>query len=126
MGNRKVILISSFAILLCIFAFTDLQISNSLYEPTNKILVPMSRIVVGAHFASDVTVGVAISVTVFMCLKKFIWIDTKYLPLGLRRIVACKIRPSTSRLLAKRTRPSFGNFIVLPTIPIFPFVCLVV
>ncbi|EJS08413.1 MULTISPECIES: hypothetical protein [Bacillus] len=77
MGNRKVILISSFAILLCIFAFTDLQISNSLYEPTNKILVPMSRIVVGAHFASDVKVGVAISVTVFMCLKKFIWKDKK-------------------------------------------------
>ena len=41
------------------------------------IIVPMSRIVVGAHFASDVTVGVAISVTVFMCLKKFIWRDKK-------------------------------------------------
>ncbi|MGW6189796.1 phosphatase PAP2 family protein [Bacillus cereus] len=77
MKNRQVILIASFAILLCIFAFTDLQISNSLYEPTNKILVPMSRIVVGAHFASDVTVGVAISVTVFMCLKKIIWRDKK-------------------------------------------------
>ncbi|EEK73509.1 hypothetical protein bcere0007_20410 [Bacillus mycoides] len=37
----------------------------------------MSRIVVGAHFASDVTVGVAISVTVFMCLKKIIWRDKK-------------------------------------------------
>ena len=41
------------------------------------ILVPMSRIMVGAHFASDVTVGVAISVTVFMCLKKLIWKDKK-------------------------------------------------
>lgn len=41
------------------------------------IIVPMSRIVVGAHFASDVTVGVAISVTVFMCLKKIIWRDKK-------------------------------------------------
>jgi len=37
MKNRKVILIPVFAILLCIFAFTDLQISNSLYQPTNKI-----------------------------------------------------------------------------------------
>ncbi|EOO22932.1 hypothetical protein IGA_00133 [Bacillus cereus HuA3-9] len=37
MKNRKVMSIASFAILLCIFAFTDLQISNSLYEPTNKV-----------------------------------------------------------------------------------------
>ena len=41
------------------------------------ILVPMIRIMVGAHFASDVTVGVAISVTVFICLKKIIWRDKK-------------------------------------------------
>ncbi|MED0904146.1 phosphatase PAP2 family protein [Bacillus nitratireducens] len=39
------------------------------------IVVPISRIMVGAHFASDVTVGVAISVTVFMCLKKVVWRD---------------------------------------------------
>ncbi|MFE9078895.1 phosphatase PAP2 family protein [Bacillus mobilis] len=42
-----------------------------------KIVVPISRIIVGAHFASDVTVGVAISVTVFMCLKKIVWRDKK-------------------------------------------------
>ncbi|EJR55288.1 hypothetical protein IIM_01373 [Bacillus cereus VD107] len=41
------------------------------------IVVPISRIMVGAHFASDVTVGVAISVTVFMCLKKIILKDKK-------------------------------------------------
>ncbi|WP_242213038.1 phosphatase PAP2 family protein [Bacillus cereus group sp. BfR-BA-01383] len=37
------------------------------------ILVPVSRIMVGAHFASDVTVGVAISLIVFMTIKKYIW-----------------------------------------------------
>ncbi|EJV71581.1 hypothetical protein BWGOE13_31020 [Bacillus mycoides] len=44
MKNRKVIFISSFAILLCIFAFTDLQISHSLYEPTNKIALFLQAI----------------------------------------------------------------------------------
>ena len=33
------------------------------------ILVMLSRIVVGAHFASDVTMGVVISFSVFLFLK---------------------------------------------------------
>ncbi|MFL0488438.1 hypothetical protein CN931_24865 [Bacillus sp. AFS054943] len=41
------------------------------------ILVPVSRIMVGAHFASDVTVGVAISLIVFMTTKKYIWRNKK-------------------------------------------------
>ncbi len=41
------------------------------------ILVPISRIVVGAHFASDVTIGFAISLIVFMSLKKIMWSDKK-------------------------------------------------
>jgi len=52
--------------------------------------------------------------------------DTKYLPVGLRLIVAFKIRPSTSLDFAKRTNPSLGSFILLPSIAIFPFVYLVV
>ena len=53
-------------------------------------------------------------------------IETKYLPLGLRLIVALKIRPSISRLLANRTSPSLGNLILLPTTEILPFVYFVV
>ncbi|PER27703.1 MULTISPECIES: phosphatase PAP2 family protein [Bacillus] len=41
------------------------------------ILVPVSRIMVGAHFASDVTVGVAISLIVFISTKKYIWRNKK-------------------------------------------------
>lgn len=37
-----------------------------------------------------------------------------------------KIRPFTSRLLANRTRTSFGNFILFPTTAMFSFVCFVV
>src|SRR5699024_327440 len=53
-------------------------------------------------------------------------IDTKYFPLGLRLTVAFRIRPFTSRLLANFTNPSLGSLILLSTIEIFPFVCLVV
>src|SRR5690625_3183082 len=52
--------------------------------------------------------------------------ETKYLPLGFRLIVALRIRPSTSRLFAKRTRPSLGNFILLSAMAMLPFVCFVV
>ncbi|WP_433774414.1 phosphatase PAP2 family protein [Bacillus wiedmannii] len=44
MKNKKVIVSLTFAILLCIFAFTDLQISHSLYEPTNKIALFLQAI----------------------------------------------------------------------------------
>ncbi|PEC19130.1 phosphatase PAP2 family protein [Bacillus cereus] len=44
MKNKKVIVSLTFAILLCIFAFTDLQISHSLYEPTNKIALFLQTI----------------------------------------------------------------------------------
>src|SRR5690606_29888799 len=53
-------------------------------------------------------------------------IEMKYLPLGLRLIVALIIRPCTSRLFANRTYPSFGIFILFFTIAIFLFVYFVV
>lgn len=33
------------------------------------IIVPISRVIVGAHFASDVTMGVTITLTIFTLLK---------------------------------------------------------
>src|SRR5699024_2705905 len=53
-------------------------------------------------------------------------IEMKYFPDGLRLMVAFKIRPLTSRLLAKRTQPSFGNLILFPSIAILLLVYLVV
>src|SRR5699024_3335779 len=52
--------------------------------------------------------------------------EMKYFPLGFRLMVALIMRPSTSRLLAKRTNPSLGNLILLPRMAMFPFVYFVV